>query len=300
MSDQISVDHHYVPKFLLRRWRLPNGLLNAYYWDERSKTLRTKQSGPGAFCNLPHLLSVPSAPGRPDSIEREFFGEVDDRGAKITARLIESGAIDHCDIDPLIEFVLSLEARRPPVVEAIRRYGPLKVAAMLNRDPELLSRLAAEGIDQTPAEYVAGTRELSLEDEALEVVKSLTSNSKIADALKSSNWMVRRLQPDSQALALGDRPLIRTSGLQSSFVWALPINPDTVITMAASPEVRLSLSQLSDKQFSMRVNSDSAMHSDKYVFWKPTAPTTWLARRLKVRAGEPRQAATDIGKNITM
>ena len=300
MPDEFSVDHHYVPVFLLKRWALPgSSLLRGYFWDERTGRLRSNERGPKAFCNVPHLLSAPTNPRRPDEVEREFFWEIDDRGAKITSKLIDGVAISQLEVDQLIEFVLSLEARRPAVVQAARTYGPKKVAALLNRDPELLARLESEGIDSTPADYVASLSTMSMEDEALEVVQRLTTNSRVAQAIRSSNWMVRKLHPSSQPLALGDRPLIRAGGLQSNFVWFLPIGPDTALAMTATPEDRLNVSRSSDKQFSRQLNVGAASQSDKYVFWTPDGPTAWLERWLKARASDPRQTAEQVARNVT-
>jgi hypothetical protein len=96
MTKNESHRHHYVPEFLLRPWLVEDRgqqLLRGYYWDDRRNQVVCKARGLRSFCNQIDLLSLSQHPQGIDALERAFFGDVDDNGAKARDILVRSGPV---------------------------------------------------------------------------------------------------------------------------------------------------------------------------------------------------------------
>lgn len=280
---------------MLRRWSVGAGstILRAFYWDARRLQLASKSRGPKAFCYRPHLLTATGHPEGDDFYERDVFGSIDDAGAIAIADLLAARQLSVERRMRFTEFLLSLEARRPAVVEAIRTYGARRIAAMLDSDPRLIQAVEAGGHKEPPSVVQAQMRGMALKDELVKVVESLSLNSRFAQQISSSFWQVRWADPEASTFALGDRPLIRFNGTNENMVWVLPLSPQAVFIATGNAKSRQEIASMSGKQLARAVNSDSAMQCDKYVFWTQEAPTEWLQRRLALRHHQPKQSAND-------
>ena len=99
MTQQESHKHHYVPRFLLRPWAV-DGVLSGYWWNARRSQLDCNQKGTKAFCfEIDHLTLKAHKDGG-DAIEREFFGDVDSKGAAARDLLLDKGP-DSLDNDSI-------------------------------------------------------------------------------------------------------------------------------------------------------------------------------------------------------
>lgn len=100
-----------------------------------------KEKGLDGFCFQLDLLTLKSHNLGRDAIERIFFGEVDTKGAIARDLLLQSGpqsltGEQRCDFARLL---LSLDVRRPIIVEKLRNEGTETNKASFDSDPEILS-----------------------------------------------------------------------------------------------------------------------------------------------------------------
>lgn len=294
MNAETAVDHHFVPVGMLRRWSIyqDSTILRAFYWDNHRSRLASKSRGPRAFCYRPHLLTAVGHPGGDDFYERNVFGAIDDAGALAITDLLDAKQLPQERRKQFTEFLLSLEARRPAVIEAIRTHGARRIAAMLDSDPTILQAVREGGHTQPPSLVQAKIKGMTLADELMHVVEMLARKSSFADLISSAYWQVRWADPEF-TFALGDRPLIRLNGTGENMVWVLPLSPQAVFIATGNENTRRQIASTSGKQLARAINSDSAMQCDKYVFWTQEAPTAWLERRLSLRHRQPKQAPGD-------
>jgi hypothetical protein len=287
VAQQVSREHHYVPKFLLEPW-LQNdargqSLLTGFFWDARRNALAWKTRGLKGFCWQLDLLILKGHNVSPDALEKRFFGHVDRLGAA-ARKLLLSGGVNalngqqRCDFARLL---LSLEARHPKNVARLR----LEVAAWrtaIDQDPELRQLADEMGVRESISEYSEKTLRVSIEDRLMLVIQRLVDNAQIGPWLVNASWALRHLPADAGRLVLADRPLVRIHGATTpGATWALPLTPSTVFIACNHASNLESLMTVSSRRFLRRMNESSASQADRYVFSTDAADERWLKKRLK-------------------
>jgi hypothetical protein len=275
--------HHFVPKLLLRPWLVENNL-HGYWWNARYRELCCKRRGLDAFCNQFELLALRTMGRARYDLEKVFFGEVDDRGAKARDMLLNAGP-HYLTLDQRCDFVrllLSLEARRPYVVnELIRGRGGQFLRSSLDSDSEVIEWCKRHGITSKPSEYYE-TLGMSLEDRALLLIQSAVENPRVGAFLLNAQWHVARLGSFEGSFVLSDRPLIRLQGFDKpGAVWALPLTPRAVFVAANHIENLSRIKRLSGSRLAKEVNRSSAQQVDRFVFSVDDSDKRWIARRLQ-------------------
>lgn len=282
--------HHYVPRFLLRPWTT-DGYLHGYYWDGFKQDVHVRKLGVSAFCHELDLFSLETSDVPFDALESEFFGHVDDLGAKAAAKLVKNGptglaADERSDFGRLL---LSLEARRPVNVAAIKEKGARHFESELNHDPEILGAFKREGINKKPSEFWRDIGHNSLADRALLMIQKLVDNPKVGKVLINGHWRVYHLGTGDGSLVLSDRPLIRTEGYdQPKTVWALPLSPKALFVASNSLSVVQNFDRQTRFQLRKRMNESSLNQVDRYVFMIDKSNLPLVSKRLKIlgrRAG---------------
>ena len=284
MAQQESHRHHYVPRFLLRPWAV-DGVLNGYWWNTRRRRLGCNQKGTKAFCFEIDLLTLKEHEDGRDALEQEFFGDIDTKGAVARQLLLEEGpaSLDNDQRCDFARLLLSLEARRPTVVQRLRDDGRFFLANAIDSDPEILDAIEAEGLSGPPSAYVAELG-ISLEDRALGNVQGLINNSVIGDRLINSYWRVVGLGPRDGTLVLSDRPLVRLFGYdQPKASWFLPLGPKAIFFAAICPS---DFKRVSSQKLAKSLNVSSAGQAQKYVFCVDHSHTRWLGKHLSSASKE--------------
>jgi hypothetical protein len=277
--------HHYVPKFMLKRWafreRSGQVRLPAFYWDERQRALRMFPAGYDQVCCGEGLFAFQADhPDGRDAIETKFFRDVDNNGAKVIAKIIERrGALSALERLQFAGFLLSLDARRPKAVQQVIEWGSNYLTNGFDQDPKITEVTLMAGENRKASEVWADITGHPMEDQALLLIQSMTTNMKLASTLTNWPWMVRYFDEDT--IALSDRPLIRVNSIHDpSTIWALPLNPRCVWFGSPRRDVLENLEKEPLHRLRNLVNSDSAMQADRYVFTCQRDDLDWLKRRL--------------------
>ena len=232
---QESRRHHFVPKFLLKPWAI-DGKLNGFWWDERRGQLSCKRKGPKAFCYESDLLMFAHHKEGTDVLERKFFGDVDTRGALARERLLTDGrrSLNHEERCDFARFLLSLEARRPPIVRRLRD-GSWNLADAIDNDPDIRREMKEQGLSSAPSEFLK-ERGFSFADRALSNIQGLVDNQRVGDRLIDMQWRVVRLGPHDGTFVLSDRPLVRLNGYEHrDAAWFLPLSPRSAFYAVNGP-----------------------------------------------------------------
>lgn len=282
MTAPIARNHHYVPRFLLRKWAV-DGKLHGYHWDRYKQEVRAKRRGVASFCKKLDLLSLQSAGLRADTLERDFFGYVDDRAAKVSVVLLDSGpeGLDSELRSDFARFLLSLDARRPSNVLKLRVDAVATFESDLNNDPEILEEFETEGISERPSTFLHEATGVPIEDRALLLIQKLVDNQAVGKLLINAHWRTYHLRPDDGTFVLSDRPLIRIHGYNHpKAVWALPISPRCVFVAANSYEIIESCDRRTSRQIRKLTNRSSVEQIDRYVFMNSDTNLPLVRRHL--------------------
>lgn len=263
-----SREHHYVPRFLLRPWT-QDGNLNGYYWDPFLFQVKVRSKGVAYFCKKIDLLTLSGRGAKADLIETEFFGRIDDLGAKSAAKLRD------CDPDELTleertdfaRLLLSLDARRPSSVTKLSREYPVALAKALNEDPEIEKAFSDAKVSEEPLVYWERNLGFSREDQALLTLQRLVDNPIVGERLLNANWIVVRLKQDHGTLLISDRPLVRIHAFDhENALWALPLGPNLLFIASNSMHTISNIESLGRREVRKLMNISSINQIDKFIF----------------------------------
>jgi len=282
--------HHYVPKFILspwvKEWRPAQRTLRGYYWDERANVLKYRDKGLDAFCFRLDLLTLRGQRERRALLETRFFQHIDDKGSQALAVLIARGP-DTLSVGQRRDFarlLLSLDARRPDIVERLRAEAE-RYKTTFDSDPELLRAFAEQGEALAPSLYAERRLGWNFEDRAILNIQRLVDNPAIGGRLLNATWYLKRLLPQQGSLMISDRPLVRLYGSEHpSALWFLPLSPHAAFIAANSPRNVREIKKASGPTFVYQANRSSAAQADRYVFTVDARHETKLAEYLRLRA----------------
>jgi hypothetical protein len=295
MAKNVARRHHYVPEFLLRPWLTDDDrgqkVLRGYYWDDRRNLVVCKARGLKSFCNQIDLLTLTNHPQGRDALEKVFFGDVDDNGARVRDILVQSGPVGLTNEQrsDFARLLMSLEARRPTVVDSLRQGGD-HFTKTLNGDPSIVAALEKAGIRETPAQRFEQRSGRKLEDRSLSIIQRLVDNPDVGSRLVRARWEVRHLGKTTPPLILSDRPFIRFNASDAAnAVWILPLSQKAVFVAAAHPAVPSGLLKPRDDRFARLLNVSSARQVERFAFSSNVQDQTWLGKYLKpeVAKGRP-------------
>lgn len=290
MKNQVSKNHHFVPKLLLRPWLVKtpseDDVLHGYWWNPHSNILTCKMRGLDSFCFQLDLLTLKKHSLGLDAIERVFFGDIDTQGSIARDILLDSGAaaLSNDQRSDFARLLLSLDARRPANVKRLRTKGAATIHDGLNNDPDILREFEKNAINMRPADFVEQTLELNLEDSALTIVQWLANNPTVGGRLINAHWHVRKLNSLSGSFILSDRPLIRVNGYdQPGAFWLLPLSPDAAFIACNDKSNLARVMKLSDQRFAKVLNKLSVGQSERFVFCIDQSHEKWIGRHLQGR-----------------
>lgn len=242
-----------------------------------------KEKGLDGFCFQLDLLTLKSHNLGRDAIERIFFGEVDTKGAIARDLLLQSGpqsltGEQRCDFARLL---LSLDVRRPIIVEKLRNEGTETNKASFDSDPEILSVMLEAGIDEPPSSYYERHKGISFKDMGLSSIQRLVDNPEVGGRLVNALWYIKHLGEHEGSLVLSDRPLIRIRGYDHpGAVWALPLTPKAAFIAVNHPENLRRMQRVTPQRFAKQTNYSSTIQAERFVFSVDSLHERWLGKHL--------------------
>lgn len=215
-----------------------------------------------------------------DAIEKIFFGNIDGLGANARDQLPRHGQVN-ISSDRRIDWarvLLSLEARRPAVVERLKEEGAEYLRDQLDKDAEIQEALKNEGYTESASVVAAAEMGINFTDRALMAIQDLVDNPNIGGRLINAIWFVRRLPFHCRKrFVISDQPLIRFHAFDSAgAVWLVPISPRAVFIGAAHENNLNRLLRLRHEHFCNILNNLSVRQADAFVFSTSQHEACWL------------------------
>jgi hypothetical protein len=258
----VPKDHHYLPKWYLRRWSTDD-----IVWEFRRVgphgKLNRRQSYTAGTGYQSHLYSSPDLPPElAATIERDFLQQVDDRGAKALKSMEAGRPYGSREREALVEFLCSMLHRSPGRI----RYLEQRLAN------DLSSNAIFEGVPENYFRHYA-----------LEVFLQLVQSNSLTDRLEKFTPYVINIGRGGFELMTSDRPLIVSDGLHhcEAFV-AMPIGPAQMLFLAEQRSVARRFVSRTAKQLSRAVNDAIVRQAENLVISRSGRQARYVERRLGV------------------
>ncbi len=182
--------------------------------------------------------------------------------------------------------LLSLDVRRPVIVEKLRNAGTKSYRTTLDNDPEILAAMSDAGIEETPSSYYEQHTGASFGDIGVATIQRLVDNPKIGGQLINAHWYVKHLGEHDGSPALSDRPLIRIRGYDHpGGAWVLPLTPKAAFIAVNHPENLKRMQRVTPQRFAKQTNYSSANQAERFVFSVDDFHERWLVNHLAPKVG---------------
>ena len=226
MHDQ---NHHFVPQFLLRQWADPDGRVPHYRWVNGRAVLSRR--APEYIGYEPNLYAAEHVPPEDRHLaERSFFATIDDRAARIHARLVkrEPFTFTTDERSYWAIFLAAANARTPDKVAGIRRMTEEVLRKQLNENPEEVERALGYKLPVSLFEWA----EKNMPHEVANIwlrnlMKYLTRKDHIQPYMDMV-WTVHEPGTRHKEFLISDRPL---------WYFENPDHPRFTVVMPLSPRV---------------------------------------------------------------
>lgn len=279
--------HHFVPEFFLKRWA-SEGRVHAYYWDDRSGSLRMSEKGAKAFCQETDLYKLASEPPEKSYLlETKFLGTVDDKAGKIIGKIAKGDlrSLTNEEACDWARFLMSLEVRRPSVVKFLKRRASRDFINALDDDAEFLAEMDRLDIQVQPSKVLGPATTPYVQDRMLLRIQEAIDSKEIGNHYLRMSWLTRKLSDGGIDLVVADRPFIRLGGIEApDNLWCLPLDPGTAFFCSNNRNFLIKLEHTSAKQISKAINRHSVEQAVKYVFDRSGRNSPLLKRLGQARA----------------
>lgn len=255
--------HHYVPRFLLRRWCDARGKLQSFkVTDGRvvSNALAPEYTGyeDGLYAVSDNPLGIEE-----DHIEKRLFGPIDNDAAVALGKIERHEAITPKDKIAWAFFLNSLRLRKPDIIEHMRVQGM-----------EMLRRFLAEGDAALPAGWPSSEQWLAQHYPGMMETQSLVSwlsqivlHDELTKRFHGLDWWVLSFKPEAPKLLLSDLPIHWEGGLNTDrFLIQLPIGPDRIFFGTDCKATEDYLTKLPSAELIRRVNRSSLASSSNRIW----------------------------------
>lgn len=273
--------HHYIPKFYLRQWTGPDGLVCEF--SKPFKTVKPKRVHPDGtgyerglytFCNL--------SPQVTDFIEKKLLQMADDAADRVLRRML----VDDMDFDAdarsaWSRFIMSMMHRNPERILQIRKMIVEKYPEYLDGLRDTFEEIKHPDDPRTFVD-ICNPKVTDLEHVTIRVLASIINSKQVGHYLNNMVWATIRFHKPRFPLLTSDRPVVMTDGIRySNSHLVLPIAPDQIFIAAANSEELQNIDRAcKHHDASKAINDLVARQSRKYVYSQNDAQQRFIANRL--------------------
>lgn len=287
----VPTDHHYLPKFFLKRWIDPQTKEVWEYRRPREKVVVRKKavSATGKQKNLYTVDGLPD-PELREQVELKLMQPVDTIGAEALEEMLRTGQMPESKKhrDGWARFVMSVMHRSPDRM----RYFAERIAR--ERDDVLkdmegdYARLRRPSDPETLREFMQAS-ELATSSARAELLRSMVDSPRVGEAIVQMHWRLLRLPVVRFGLLTGDDPVMTSNGLghERSFI-LLPISPDTVFAAAKNPAIIDSFASQDPRALERGLNDAICRQADSLVIGSSNQQKRFIENRLGLNVQERR------------
>lgn len=223
------MDHHFVPQFYLRQWADQDGRIPNVRWLNGRALPGFIKSTKGTGFEPDLYAQEHVAPEDRHKVETDFFGVLDNKAAKIHARLMRREPFIFTAeqrIDWSI-FLAAANARTPDIVRQLKTELTTALRNKLEEDPERVEQELGYKPPFTLTEWVEKNAPARLANFYLSMLLKSIVRKDIIQRYMDMEWTVHEPLSRHKELLTCDRPL---------WYYQRPEHPDFTVMMTLSPK----------------------------------------------------------------
>jgi len=277
--------HHYVPQFLLSRWKRS--------CDERIHVFRRRPTGelfdawflPREVGAQNHLWSLNSSEfSNRSAIEDELFSPLDTQAAIVLEKIERwSPTFNDKDREVWAVFVASLLVRCPATINHLKSEVPRwlrESAATLDQDlsdqkqtpiskklrDQAKMLMPGENSAARLTEHIMTTMSEYVNDLAMLQTVNLVLDEANLTRFHNMTWFVRKITKSNRNLLIGDMPMTRIfSVADPRCVLAFPLSPTSAFVASRNNAMLNYFNDLNDRQFVEHLNRNATGLARRFV-----------------------------------
>jgi hypothetical protein len=259
-------EHHYNPKFILKRWTINDGPLCEMRLI-RDKVL-TNHRYPGATGKLRDLYRTDGvSEANSQDVELHFMSPLDNDAAVSLDKFVAAQPLDASDRIAWARFVLSMLYRNPECVALIKSH----MAEVWAEGTDALEGdwAALRGpLDQmTLAEATEIRQPSAAEISASNMLVDVIANERAVPDIANMHWTRVELSRSKYSLLTSDRPLVMPVGLGHRQCYiALPVGPRHLFVAAHDDRFSRLLPTADHTKIAKLMNKDVVRQARQYVW----------------------------------
>ncbi len=268
---QLPRDHHYNPRFVLKRWTQSNGpltemrLVTAASGQRKVVVSRKHPSGTGKLRDLYRTANVPEANSQ--LVEQDFMSPLDNDAAVALDKLIAGAVLSTRDREAWARFLLSLLYRHPEGVAFIKNHTTAMWAEATDAlEAEwALRRTTTDALTfaEATAKRSPGAPDMSAADMLMDVIEG----SRAVPDIAAMVWTCAELTRSKRSLLTSDRGLVMPFGLSHPDCHiALPLGPRHLFIAARDDRFVRMLPSADHNKIAAQMNKDVVEQARQYVW----------------------------------
>ncbi len=258
-------DHHYVPRFYLRKWAsLSDGKVHYSRWINGRFVCSRISPGSTAYeRNLYSLENVPSEERQ--AIETFFSTKIDNPASIVLNKILQEG-VDNLSREERVDwvrFLLSLGYRGPNWIQRAREEGRESLEKLLVESQADYESLRGPDDPLTLVEFCKASSPGTLPNVGIVALSEWVYCTKEIPLILKMHWWISDVSGEDIDLFTSNHPCIYTRGLgDHQCLISLPLSPSVVFFAANNPKNKNKILRLSKRKLMRRVHESMVDQKD--------------------------------------
>lgn len=276
--------HHFIPKFLLKRWVKASGQLVEY--RRVHGKIVSKFVGPDATGFVRNLYTFSDLPiDSSQAVEDKFFKYADQKASDALSLLVGVRFVNwNSEIrSAWSRFLVGLHLRHPDTMPELRAAARLYWDASESEAQRSYERIRDSRDPETFNEWLSARDPHTHTKAQLNLLTSMFDNSNVGNHINNMQWEVIDLAPASNTLLLSDRPvrLFRIGAVDGTI--SLPITPRKLFVGANNKDILQSIRIKNPDSLVKLVNQESVEKARRYVWADDLRQTRFVENRMSTK-----------------
>ena len=261
-SDQ---DHHYVPRFYLRKWDSQSDGKVQYFRWANGKIVSSRIS-PGSTAYEKNLYSLENVPSdERQAIEAFFSTKIDNPASLVLNKILQEGVDNLSNEERVtwVRFLFSLRYRGPEGIQKAKEEGKEVLEKLLVEGQAEYETIRVPEDPPTFVEYCKANSPGTLPNVGVKTLSQWIYDNKQVHLLLKMYWWIVDVSGEDIDLITSNHPCIFTRGLgDPQCIISLPLSPSVVYFAANDPNNKSKILQPSKRKLIRRVHESMLIQQD--------------------------------------
>ena len=283
---QQSIDHHYVPRFYLKRWAGPTGLVVEYSRPHRELVVHSKT--PKATGFQKHLYTLVGLPTGKQSVLEDVVLKQIDQIASDALDFMIGNSTGGEDIPPKLRdgwsrFLMSLMHRGPTKLAALKTKSLAYLAEQLPRLERDYPNFKEPSDPNDFAQMAAILKRDMTEVTWAKLFESLMDNPTVGSFLNAMHWSIATVGNPEHHLLTSDHPLVMTNGIEHVEGYVIvPIGPSQIFIAVNSEAMAREFAKTDPYYLVPKLNDTMVKQAVSFVYDTDDRQKRFIANRFRM------------------